>query len=1641
MAAAAKPISFLVPGEPDTSSTRSAVSTATSRGQVRHSVRVGTSRGEAAPVAVHAVPGQDVVVLHIADGPELVLHPENARDLLQAQSGPAQRAGRAPATARDGVVVPVRLQWSGLTDVPTARGSARGVGGVLLSKLEVITPVLQDTAAGLVATEIVRRVDAQVDAGVYQLSPDALPPLKGKAKASNLSTAADGSPILVLVHGTFSTTAGTFSQLWVQHPDQVRSLFKNYGGRVYGLDHPTLGASPIDNALMLARALPPGARVHLLTHSRGGLVAEVLARICADPDDDFTEFAGKEYRGQKTQLQALAAVVKKNKLKVERVVRVACPARGTLLASKRVDAFVSVFKWTLELAGLPVAAEILDFLNAVAQKRTDPALIPGLAAQVPDSALIRWLHSVDRQVDGQLRVIAGDLQGDSISSWLKTLLTDAFYWTDHDLVVQTRSMYGGSPRQAASTFVLDQGGKVTHFNYFSNDRTARALTNALLQEAPQEFSVIGPLSWAGESATGARARISRSTTSAAASRPAVFILPGILGSNLKVGGNRVWVSWRLVNGLKQLTFTGKADKVEPDGLVGSVYDNLAAFLSSTHEVIQFPFDWRRPIEDEARRLAASVSAALDARARSLAPVRLVAHSMGGLVARTMQLETPRVWTRMLAQEGARLLMLGTPNAGSFAPMQVLSGDDTFGNLLALVGAPFQNHDARSQMAAFPGFIQLQAGLIDGEQPLSSARAWQKLADDDWQRAREHQSWHQLPIQLDALRWGVPPQKVLDAAVALRRRLDAQAPRLEEFTEHLALVVGSAPFTPSGYAMQDAGLVYTGNASGDGRVTLEQALLPGVRTWRIPCDHSNLPGRKDAFTAYLELLEKGATTLIESVPDRPSTRGTAATLEVYSRPSRAPQKGTPPRVERQALEPAAVGPAIEASGAQPALRVTVQNGDLTYLRQPLIIGHYRSMRLTGTEQIVDRLLGHTMEQSLRVGTYPDTVGTNRLFANLSPSAHQDMPRGPGAAIVIGLGEESKLRGADLVRAVRQGVLAWAQRQAEQHRQDNSEFELAATLIGSGGSGVSAGQSAQLVAQGVFEANERLAAERAASGESDRGSHALGHVSRLILNELYLDRASEALRALQLQAQAAPGRFLVDPVVAVGTGGLERPVDASYRGADYDFITALTRVAPEGNAIEYTLDTKRARTEVRAQHAQSELLRHLVALASNDASTDTRIGRTLFQLLVPIEIEPYLAGSSEMQIEVDRGTAGIPWELLDTDADASPNSVRSRAGSEPWAVRARLLRKLRVENPPERPDAGTDGSALVIGEPKCDPDKYPRLIGARAEARQVADCLSAASALGGDRVEGLISPDDPQQFGADARQVLNALFDRDRTWRIIHIAGHGEPATDTEQGGVVLSDGFLSATEISAMRKTPELVFVNCCYLAARSPNQLLRSDYDRVRFAAGVAEELIRIGVRCVIAAGWAVDDEAASAFATTFYRSLLGGRRFLDAVSDARRAALTLGGNTWAAYQCYGDPDWMFRRDTPDAQRPSLDDQFQGVLSAASLARALTTLVVQSEFQGARPEIQRDRIRFLEDKARRAAPEWLRSGLVAEAFGHASAAAGDIDAAVRWYAQAVRAADGTASLKAVMRLEELRGTSATRPTPKKKRPARRRTRV
>src|SRR5215813_1764663 len=278
-------IDFIVPGQEqpvEAGATRGATATplasGLTRGRLKQSVRVGAQRGAGGEVRVSAVPGEDVVVLHIAGGPVLTLHPESARDLMLAQEAGRSRGSRGeePQSLNE-VRVPTQLRWRGLEEAAPARAATRGLGGVLLTAIEVVTGVASGPAAEFAADKIVERFDDHVQAGVYGLNPENLPALKnGGALVASVPPAPAGARLLILVHGTFSDTPGTFGKLWKQHPQRVRALFKYYKDRVYALDHPTLGASPIANALTLAKALPAGARLHLLTHSRGGLVAEAL---------------------------------------------------------------------------------------------------------------------------------------------------------------------------------------------------------------------------------------------------------------------------------------------------------------------------------------------------------------------------------------------------------------------------------------------------------------------------------------------------------------------------------------------------------------------------------------------------------------------------------------------------------------------------------------------------------------------------------------------------------------------------------------------------------------------------------------------------------------------------------------------------------------------------------------------------------------------------------------------------------------------------------------------------------------------------------------------------------------------------------------------------------------------------------------------------------------------------------------------------------------------------------------------------------------------------------------------------------------------------------------------------------------------
>ena len=105
--------------------------------------------------------------------------------------------------------------------------------------------------------------------------------------------------------------------------------------------------------------------------------------------------------------------------------------------------------------------------------RADPAQLPGLEAQMPESPVIHLLNTQGRYSDADLGVIAGEFEGGGVWGTLEDYALRAYYLEDNDFVVNTKSMSGGMERKKGVWRFLDQGSTVNHFSYFRNKSTAR----------------------------------------------------------------------------------------------------------------------------------------------------------------------------------------------------------------------------------------------------------------------------------------------------------------------------------------------------------------------------------------------------------------------------------------------------------------------------------------------------------------------------------------------------------------------------------------------------------------------------------------------------------------------------------------------------------------------------------------------------------------------------------------------------------------------------------------------------------------------------------------------------------------------------------------------------------------------------------------------------------------------------------------------------------------------------------------------------------------------------------------------------------------------------------------------------------------
>lgn len=1390
----------------------------------------------------------------------------------------------------EGVIV-----FSGL---PGRDLQARGLGSLAVRLLRVLRlkPV-QESLAGLAVREVIewREGKLQGKPGVYRVDgAGQLAPLE-----KNESVGSGAGPCLVFVHGTASSTAGSFGGLlepalgfpW-------KSLFDRYQGRVFALEHHTLSRSPIDNVLDLARALAPEAELHLVSHSRGGLVGELL---CLQPAqitnlDDYRrkgDFAADDQRDREG-LKLLRELLEERRPRVTRFVRVACPARGTVLASKRMDFYFSVLFNVVEFAvSGPVAKGLLGFISdsvkAILEKKADPEALPGLEAQMPSSPLVRFLNTEARSTAADLSVIAGDLRGGRFKRLLNWA-SHLYFWGQNDLVVDTRAMYGGLQRPSeGAAFLFDSGPEVTHFGYFKNEPTRSEMDHRLRGE-PDRFE---PLE-VGTEPSRHRAALRAAT----GPRPVVFVLPGIMGSHLAAGDNRIWLDKSdLAKGRMDRLAIG-APAVTAQAMLDGSYGDLVGFLSASHEVVEFPFDWRLSVLEEGARLGRAVAAALD---RTDEPVRLLAHSMGGLVCRAMMAVSPDVWQRLCAREGGRLIQLGTPNRGSFTIPRLLLGREGVLKMLALLDVRHGRRDLLDIIRRFPGILEmLPAGT---EFDFFELDVWKNLAK----------------IVGDG--WPLPEQKDLEGAKATRRRLDESLSR----RERILYVAGTASETPHAlFLPQGRRVVFLGTSQGDGRVPYELGLLDGVRTWYTQAEHGALAAHEPAFEGILDLLQKGETqNLFTQAP---------LALRAGAESFPLPEEDAVVFPDDEDLAAAALGYTSSPRGVdeESPIRVWVTHGDMAHARYPVVAGHYEGSSVNGAEKYLDYLVEGRLSLREGAGVYPGPVGTSDLV--LMPGSNR---RG---ALIVGLGAMSEM-GARVVReGVRQAVARyllelWERQKAKVEDPDEAPAPvstgISALLVGTGlGSDLQVRDCIQAILLGVLEAEAQL---RESDGDCPVS------LDEVEIVEFFEEKAVAAAHALKEAVerigtrQSGSRRLQASARLKTAPGGRRSSVGKVY---DEPWYQQLIITQDERDFLRFVVLAESSRTEVSVRGTQRSLVDRLMQAATGPAARKRRMSSTLYELLVPNELKERAMDQNRLLLVVDPKTARYPWELL------QPADSRDE---EPLAVRTAMVRKLQIETcrPSARPSGGR--RALVVGNPKTSSKLFGPLPGAEREAKLVDDLL-------GERFQVQLSL---QETGLD---VVARIFEM--PYRVLHIAAHGTyDAEKPLESGIVLDDGlFLTATELGSLTVIPDLVFLNCCYLgkisetdtpAGRGFNEL----------TASVAVQLMESGAKAVVAAGWAVEDNAALTFARVFYEEILAGRPLGDAVQDARRE--TFFGhrqvNTWGAYQAYGDPAFRLlpegRRKTGTAR----DDEL-GLVSRREVVDRVRQLLRQAaSFEDDPPESWRER--------------------------------------------------------------------------------------
>lgn len=312
----------------------------------------------------------------------------------------------------------------------------------------------------------------------------------------------------------------------------------------------------------------------------------------------------------------------------------------------------------------------------------------------------------------------------------------------------------------------------------------------------------------------------------------VFVLPGIMGSRLGLVTRRshslLWLHpTALANGeLTQLAMPSPRT-LRAVGVMLPGYLKLRLHLEiAGFRPVFCPFDWRQDVERLARQFSRTIESSGERKAL------IVGHSMGGLVARAALAHDTK-------RRIARLIQLGAPNDGSFAPLQALRAVyPTVRKIAALDRNHTAEQLARAVYHTLPGIYQmLPSAAGPGEIDLFDAARWPN----------------------DEL---APDPKLLARARRVRARLPAA-------DERCSVIAGVGQETIVSAVMRGRSFEYEYRAAGDGTVPLARARWTDAATWFVNENHGALTQNELVLAAVADILKSGDTRRLRTTAPRPA----------------------------------------------------------------------------------------------------------------------------------------------------------------------------------------------------------------------------------------------------------------------------------------------------------------------------------------------------------------------------------------------------------------------------------------------------------------------------------------------------------------------------------------------------------------------------------------------------------------------------------------------------------------------------------------------------------------------------------------------------------------------------------------------------